>query len=65
MHGFGSHIFSLINTQNARVGVKVHRHTQQSIRTPTDVEAAAIMAQDRESHQCDLLETIDRGDFPR
>lgn len=65
MHGFGSHTFSLINAKNERVWVKFHLATQQGIKNLTDEEAAAIVAGDRESHQRDLFEAIERGDFPR
>lgn len=65
MHGFGSHTFSFISPNNERFWVKFHLHTQQGIRNLTDAEAEAIIAKDRESHQRDLLEAIDRGDFPR
>jgi catalase len=65
MHGFGSHTFSLINADNERFWVKFHFRTQQGIRNLTDEEAEAIIGKDRESHQRDLLESIDRGDFPR
>lgn len=65
MHGFGSHTFSMINDQNERVWVKFHFHTQQGIKNLTDEEAAELIGRDRESHQRDLLESIDRGDFPR
>jgi len=65
MHGFGSHTFSMINAANERVWVKFHLVCQQEIKTLTDAEAEAIVAKDRESHQRDLLESIDRGEFPR
>ncbi|MDQ1327714.1 MAG: catalase [Candidatus Poribacteria bacterium] len=65
MHGFGSHAFSMINANNERVWVKFHLVCQQGIKNLTDAEAEAIIAKDRESHQRDLLESIDRGDFPR
>jgi len=65
MHGFGSHTFSLINAKNERHWVKFHLVTQQGIRTLSDEEAEAIIAKDRESHQRDLYESIERGDFPR
>ena len=65
MHGFGSHTFSMINAKNERVWVKFHLVCQQGIKTLTDAEAEAIVAKDRESNQRDLLESIDRGDFPR
>ena len=65
MHGFGSHTFSLINAANERVWVKFHLVCQQGIKNLTDAEAEAIVAKDRESHQRDLYEAIERGDFPR
>jgi len=65
MHGFGSHTFSMINARNERVWVKFFLRTQQGIKNLTDQEAEAIVAKDRESHQRDLLESINRGDFPR
>ncbi len=65
MHGFGSHTFSLINAKNERYWVKFHFHTQQGINNLTDEEAEAIVGKDRESHQRDLYESIESGDFPR
>lgn len=65
MHGFGSHAFSMINTNNERVWVKFHMVCQQGIKNLSDEEAAAVIAKDRESNQRDLLESIDRRDFPR
>lgn len=65
MHGFGSHTFSLINANNERFWVKFHFKTQQGIKNLTDAEAEAIIAKDRESHQRDLYESIERGDYPR
>ncbi len=65
MHGFGSHTFSLINAKNERYWVKFHLVTQQGIRNLSDEEAGAIIGKDRESHQRDLFESIERGDFPR
>jgi catalase len=65
MDGFGSHTFSFINSSNERFWVKFHFKSQQGIKNLTDAEAEAIVAKDRESHQRDLLESIDRKDFPR
>jgi catalase len=65
MHGFGSHTFSMINARNERCWVKFHLRTQQGIKNLTDEEAEAIIAKDRESHQRDLYESIEKGDFPR
>ena len=65
MHGFGSHTFSFINAANERYWVKFHFRTQQGIANLTDAQAEALIGKDRESHQRDLLQAIDRGDFPR
>ena len=65
MHGFGSHTYSLINEKGKRVWVKYHWRTQQGIKNLTNEEAASIVAHDRESHQRDLFDAIERGDFPR
>jgi catalase len=65
MHGFGSHTFSLINAKNQRFWVKFHFKTQQGIRNLTNQESQAIIANDRESHQRDLMESIERKDYPR
>ena len=65
MHGFGSHTYSFINSKNERTWVKFHLRTLQGIRNLTDQEAEAIIAKDRESHQRDLYEAIERGDYPR
>jgi catalase len=65
MHAFGSHTFSFINAKNERVWVKFHFQTQQGIKNLTDGEAEAIIGKDRESHQRDLFDSIERRDFPR
>ncbi|MEG2328411.1 MAG: catalase, partial [Akkermansia sp.] len=48
-----------------RVWVKFHLICQQGIKNLTDAEAESVVAKDRESHQRDLYESIERGDFPR
>jgi len=65
MHGFGSHTYSLINDKNERFWVKFHLHTQQGIKNLTDAEAEAIVGKCRESHQRDLYESLEKGDFPK
>ncbi len=65
MHGFGSHTYSFWNEQGERFWVKFHFRTQQGIRNLTDAEAAELIGNDRESHQRDLYDAIERGDFPR
>lgn len=65
MHGFGSHTFSFINADNERFWVKFHLQTQQGIKNLTDQEAEALVGKNRESHQQDLYEAIEQGDFPK
>ena len=65
MHGFGSHTYSFINAENQRIWVKFHLRTLQGIKNLTDQEAEAIVAKDRESHQRDLFESIEKGDYPK
>ncbi|MCW6530765.1 catalase [Sphingomonas sp. MMSM20] len=65
MHGFGSHTYSFWNDAGERFWVKFHFRTQQGIENLTDAEAAALVAGDRESHQRDLYDAIERGDFPK
>jgi catalase len=65
MHGFGSHTYSMIDADNRRVWVKFHFRCQQGIENLTDAESEAVIGKDRESHGRDLLEAIDRGEFPR
>jgi catalase len=65
MHGFGSHTYALINDKNERFWVKFHFKSQQGIRNWTNAEAGAKVANDRETHQRDLYEAIERGEFPR
>lgn len=65
MNGYGSHTFSLINGQGERVWVKFHLKTTQGIKNLTDEESETIIAKDRESHQRDLFDSIEGGDFPK
>lgn len=65
MHGFGSHTYSFINTNNERVWVKFHFVTQQGIENLTDQEAGELVGNDRESHQRDLFEAIGNGNYPK
>ena len=65
MHGFGSHAFSFINADNERFWVKFYFKSQQGIANLMDDEAKRLVAEDRESSQRDLYESIEKGDFPR
>ncbi|MDR6967743.1 catalase [Flavobacterium arsenatis] len=65
MHGFSSHTFSFINKENERFYVKFHFITQQGIRNFTDAEAAEMKSKDMDFAQRDLVENIDKGNFPK
>lgn len=65
MHGFGSHTFSLINAAGERVWVKFHFKAQQGIQNFSASEATRMKGIDPDHAQRDLVEAIDRGDFPR
>jgi len=65
LNGFGSHTYSFINAARERHWVKFHFKTMQGIKNWTNAEAAKKIANDRETHQRDLYEAIERGDFPK
>jgi catalase len=65
MHGFGSHTYSFWNDAGERYWVKFHFRTQQGIENWTNQHAANVIGVDRESHQRDLYEAIERKEFPR
>lgn len=65
MNGYSSHTFSMINAHNERVWIKFHFKTAQGIKNFTNDEAADMKAQDMDHAQRDLVQSIDRGDFPR
>ncbi|THV12678.1 catalase [Rhizobium rhizophilum] len=65
MHGFGSHTFSFTNNIGEHVWVKFHWRSQQGVHNLTDEEAERVIGHDRESHQRDLYEALERGNFPR
>lgn len=65
MNGYGSHTFSMINDRHERVWVKFHFKSAQGIRNFSNEEAAKMKAVDMDFAQRDLLEAIDRGEFPK
>ena len=65
MHGFGSHTFSFINASNERFWVKFHFKTLQGIKNFTAEEAVKMKGEDPDWAQRDLVESIDRGEYPR
>ncbi len=64
MNGYGSHTYSLVNKDGARVWCKFHFKTDQGIACLTNEAAAELIAKDRESHQRDLYYAIENGQFP-
>jgi catalase len=60
-HGFGSHTLSFWNRKGERFWVKWHLKTNQGIKCLTNAEAAAMPAN---GAQRDMVESIDKGDFP-
>jgi catalase len=65
VNGYGSHTFSLINAKNERIWVKFHVKTLQGIKTFTGPEAEAMKAKDMDWAQRDLVEAIERKEFPK
>ena len=65
MNGYGSHTYSLINAEGERFWVKFHFKTAQGHAFNSNDEVARLIGEDRESHQRDLYEAIENGDFPK
>jgi catalase len=64
MDGFGSHTFQWVNADGRPVWVKVHVKTDQGVECLTSSEAAELAGLNPDSHQLDLIEAIEEGDFP-
>lgn len=62
MHGFSSHTLSFWNNKGERFWVKWHFKTNQGIKTLTDAEASKLPPF---GAQQDLVDAIERGDFPK
>jgi len=65
MNGFGSHTFSLINKNNERTWVKFHFKTLQGIKNFIGTEANEMRGIDPDQAQRDLVESIEKKDFPK
>ncbi|MCC6156581.1 MAG: catalase [Deltaproteobacteria bacterium] len=65
VNGYGSHTYSFVNAAGERFWVKFHFKTAQKIQCVTDEEAEKMVGANRETHQRDLFESIERGEFPR
>ena len=64
MNGYGSHTFSMINKDNNLVWVKFHFITNQGIKSFTNSDAMEMAGKDANWCQRDLVESIEKGDFP-
>ncbi|GHF14546.1 catalase [Streptomyces morookaense] len=64
MNGYGSHTYQWNNEAGEVFWVKYHFKTDQGIKNLTAAEAARVAGEDPDSHQRDLREAIDRGEFP-
>ncbi|GGO49942.1 catalase [Streptomyces daqingensis] len=64
MNGYGSHTFQWNNADGEVFWVKYHFKTDQGIQTLTNEEADVLAGKDPDSHQRDLRESIERGDYP-
>ncbi len=65
VNGYSSHTYSFINAANERFWVKFHFKCLQGIKTWTNAEGNAVIAEDRESAQKDLYDAIENGDYPQ
>ena len=64
MNGYGSHTFQWVNAAGEQFFVKYHFKTDQGIECLTTDEAARLAGENPESNTADLIDAIDRGDFP-
>lgn len=65
MDGFSSHTFSMQNATNENVWVKFHFKTQQGIKNFSNEEAIDMKGKDPDFAQRDLVEAIEKKDFPK
>ncbi|ACQ81482.1 Catalase [Beutenbergia cavernae DSM 12333] len=64
MDGFGSHTYQWVNAGGERFWVKYHFKTDQGIEFLTQDDADATAGIDADAHRRDLVEAIERGEFP-
>jgi catalase len=64
MNGYGSHTFQWLNAAGERFWVKFHFKTDQGIETLSSEESARVAGENPQAHQVDLVEAIERGDYP-
>jgi catalase len=63
--GFGTHTFSMINAEKEKVWVKFHFKTVRGVKTYTLEEAALKHSEDNEYPERDLIQSIEKKDFPK
>ncbi len=64
MNGYGSHTYQWTNAEGEVFFVKYHFKTNQGIRCLSGDQGAELSGTDPNSHQTDLLQSIERGVFP-
>ena len=64
MNGYSSHTYMWINAAGERFWVKYHVHTDQGVENITNAEAAKLAGDDADFHRRDLVDAIERGDYP-
>ena len=64
MDGFGSHTFQWVNEAGEAVWMKYHFKTDQGIKCLNSSEAAEAAGLDPKTHNRDLIDAIEGGDFP-
>ena len=65
MNGYGSHTYQWQNQAGEVFWVKYHFTTEQGIANLAADDAAVLAGRDPDSHQRDLRESIERGEYPR
>ncbi|MFF4211456.1 catalase [Streptomyces sp. NPDC001796] len=64
MNGYSSHTYQWNNRAGRAFWVKYHFKTDQGIRNLDPAEAEILAGKDPDSHQRDLREAIERGEYP-
>jgi catalase len=64
MNGYSSHTYQWNNEAGEVFWVQYHFKTNQGIRNLTAEQAAVLAGSDPDSHQRDLRESIERGEYP-
>ncbi|WP_030018769.1 catalase [Streptomyces monomycini] len=64
MNGYGSHTYQWTNAAGEAFFVKYHFKTNQGIRCLDAAQGAELSGKDPNSHQTDLLQSIERGVYP-